>query len=393
MNRRHRKLAFRTILIALSFTLAGYDSFTQAQDFWSGSDAYGTTSNTMGATWGNERWLGSSGSAREWRLGIEGSNTQTGVVVTQVAPGSAAARAGIKRMDTIVCVAGSQVGIVAGKVFDLTEELNHHADARGGVLLLIQQSSAGRLQALQIQLDDEQPGLTGSVMVPSGRLPTDSVVTIQLTNSSRPRYVVRNGEYSFRLPAYSSGPVPFTLNFDPSYIIPSDTYQVRAYVTSGGRTIFDTSQPQYVLTRGNPKSVQLRLTPVSYGTYSSVPNSNTGVVLTAGYANYDHISQRVTSAYERYLGRAPSSMEIAAWHQVPDVDFRLNRLPLELMASQEYFDRAGNNNLVWVRQVFGEVIRHTPSALELDQWMRRFGELRYSRTELLNQMQSVSGVK
>jgi len=83
-------------------------------------------------------------------------------------------------------------------------------------------------------------------------------------------------------------------------------------------------------------------------------------------------------------------MELAAWHQVPDVEFRLTRLPLELMASQEYFDRVGDNNLVWTRQVFGEIIGHTPAAVELDQWMRRFAELRYSRTEVLNQMQSVA---
>lgn len=86
----------------------------------------------------------------------------------------------------------------------------------------------------------------------------------------------------------------------------------------------------------------------------------------------------------------PSSLELAAWHQVPDVEFRLSRLPQELMASQEYFDRVGDNNSVWIRQVFGEVIGHTPTALEFDQWMRRFADVRYSRMEVLKQMQSVA---
>ena len=44
-----------------------------------------------------------------------------------------------------------------------------------------------------------------------------------------------------------------------------------------------------------------------------------------------------------------------------------------------------------IRKVFGEIIGRTPSALEFDQWMRRFAELRYSRMEVLNQMQSISG--
>ena len=59
------------------------------------------------------------------------------------------------------------------------------------------------------------------------------------------------------------------------------------------------------------------------------------------------------------------------------------------MASQEYFDRVGDNNSVWIRKVFGEVIGRTPSALEFDQWMRRFADVRYSRMEVLKQMKSV----
>lgn len=384
---------FIPVLIAAMVLATGHDHRLTAQDFWAGSNAYAQAFSSGDSTWASQNWLGSSGTNRQWQLGIEGSNTQTGVVVNQIRPNSAAARAGINRMDTIICVGGDQVGIVGGRVFDLREELNQHADSQGRIGLLIQESRGGRLQALNVQLDDGQPGLTG-VLRFSGPIPANSIVTVQLTNVTRPQYIVRNGEYSFRAPTYSSGQVPFTLTFDPAYIFPQDTYQVRAYVSSGGRTIFDTQRPAFVLTRGNPNSAQLSLTPVSYGVYgdsvaASNPNNN-GVVLTAGYANYDRISQNVTSSYQRYLGRNPSSIELAAWHQVPDVQFRLTQLPIELMASQEYFDRVGNNNLVWMRQVFGEVIGHTPSALELDQWMRRFADLRYSRMELLRQMKSVA---
>ncbi|TWU10034.1 hypothetical protein Poly21_53670 [Allorhodopirellula heiligendammensis] len=84
-------------------------------------------------------------------------------------------------------------------------------------------------------------------------------------------------------------------------------------------------------------------------------------------------------------------MEIAAWQAVPDPDFRLRRLPIELMATQEYFDRCGNNNVAWLERVFTEVIGHVPSAYEQEQWMARYAEVRYSRTEVLNQMSIVAG--
>jgi uncharacterized lipoprotein YbaY len=347
--------------------------------------AYSTAPNSWGSPAGG---LGTTGTAKKWRLGVDGTNTDVGVMVNQVTANSPAARSAIKPRDMIVTVAGDQVGRVGGKVFELSEELNHHADSRGLIELLVQDSQTMQLRTVRVQLEDQPAGLSGVLTVTEGTLPTDAVVTVKLENITRPHYVVRNGEYSFRPPIYSGGRIPFTLNYDPAYVLATDTYRVRAQITSGGRTIFDTRQPQLVLTQGNPNTVTLALTPAAY---INVSGSNNGTVLTAGYVNYDAISQRVTADYERYLGRPPSAMELAAWHQVPDIELRLQRLPLELMASQEYFDMVGNNNVVWIRKVFGEVIGRTPTALELDQWMRRFADVRYSRMEVLNQMKSISG--
>jgi hypothetical protein len=60
------------------------------------------------------------------------------------------------------------------------------------------------------------------------------------------------------------------------------------------------------------------------------------------------------------------------------------------MATQEYYDRTGANDFAWVQRVFTEVIGKTPSSVEMDLWMRRFAELRYSRSELLNQLKMQS---
>lgn len=218
-------------------------------------------------------------------------------------------------------------------------------------------------------------------------MPADSIVTVKLENVTRPHFVVRNGENAFRLPSYGSNEIPFVLNYDPSYIFRGDTYRVRAQVTSRGRTIYDTVQPQFVLTQGNPNSVVMELTPVSY----TAASGNGSVVVAAGYANYDAVSRQVAAAYQRYLGRQPTSLELAAWQQLPDIEFRITTMPLEIMAAQEYYDLTGNNNLVWMERVFKEVIGRSPNTQELDQWMRRFAELRYSRMELLRQLSAQAG--
>jgi len=391
MNLKHWTRPFRRFLVtALMIAAANVGAPAVGQDLWQGNPSYVSASNSGQLGWGDNRWLGSSGTNRQWQMGVDGTNTDAGVMVNQVRPNSPAFRAGISPRDRIVTVGGNQVGRVGGRIFDLSEQINHHATPDGSVDLLVYDGQSMQLRPVRVSLADRQAGLSGTLFLSDQNLPSNAVITVQLENASRPHYVIRNGEYSFRAPAYTNGPIPFTLNFDPNYIFPTDEYRVRAFVTSGGRTIYDTRQPVPVLTRGNPSTVQLTLTPTAYQAVSADGGYGSGSVITAGYPNYDAISRRVTEGYQRYLGRNPTSMELAAWHQIPDVEFRLSRLPLELMASQEYFDRVGNNNAVWIRKTFGEIIGRTPSALEFDQWMRRLADVRYSRMEVLNQMQSVA---
>ncbi|MCO6042848.1 YbaY family lipoprotein [Aeoliella sp. ICT_H6.2] len=328
--------------------------------------------------WNGGIGIGNSGANTGWRLGVTGDNTDTGVVVRQVTANSPAARLGLSPGDVIVSVDGDQVGRVGNKIYDLAEELNHHADSSGRVLMLVQYRRNSQLRALNVQLDDQRGGLSGTLLVRGGSLPQNSVVTVRLENVSRPYQAVRNGQYSFRLSSFNLGEIPFSLNYDPNYISPNDSYRLRAYVTSGGRTVYDTAQPPFVLTQGYPNSVRLELRPTSY---------SSGGVVAAGYNPVDSYSGQIENAYRRYLGRMPTSVELAAWYQTPDLQYRMQRLPLELMGTQEFFDRMGANDFAWVQRAFTEVIGKTPSSVEMDLWMRRFAELRYSRTELLNQLQ------
>ena len=163
----------------------------------------------------------------------------------------------------------------------------------------------GQLKPLTVQLGNQVEGLSGTLTINGGgRLPMDAVVSIRLENQSRPQYQVRNGETSFRLDSFGAGTIPFRLNFDPSYISNSDIYFLRAMITSGGRTIYQTQRPTYVLTQGNPTNVELALTPSSY-------SPGGGNFIQAGYIPSNIYRQKITAAYQRYLRRSPTAMELA----------------------------------------------------------------------------------
>lgn len=333
--------------------------------------------DTFGQSWQGREWLGGAAESRQWRLGVTGDNTNTGVLVREVTANSAAARARIETGDLILNVAGYQVGLVNGRLYDLAEEINRRADASGNISLIVQDHRTARLSAVQIRLDAHQSLLSGRLINRErSPLPSDAIVTIQIENVSRPYYTVRNGQTSFRPPL--TGNIPFELAYDPTYINAQDIYRVSAFVTTGGRTILDTPQPQRVITSGNPSQVELRLEPLS--------GSSAGGTVSVGYSNYNELDDRLIALYRRYLKRNPTAIELAALHATPGISNRLDTLPLDILGGQEYFDAAGNNNVVWLEKVFAEIVQRRASAQELEQWMQRYAQLRFSRTELLRQL-------
>ncbi len=354
-----------------------------AQQTW-GDRSFDTSSySNVDRRWETVAAPGSSGYNRAWQLGVTADNTDTGVIIRDVTPNSAAARAGLFPGDIIVNVAGDQVGRVGNQIYDLGEEINKHTDVNGRVLMLVLDRRRGQLSPINVQLDSQTGGLGGTIIIRGGQLPSDATVTVRLENESRPSYVVRNGEYSFRLANFGVGEIQFEVNYDPRYISPNDTYVVRAFITSGGQTLYTTERPQYVLTKGNPNTAQLVLIPANVYTGTG---AGTGGIVQAGYAPASYYQQQIDAAYRRYLGRLPSATELAALDRLPDTGAQVQRLPLDLMATEEFFIRSGGTNQMWVRQVFSEIVGHPPSATETDLWLRRLAELRYSRTEMLNQL-------
>lgn len=380
------------LCVAQAVCLCVASGTLRGQDRWSNnSRSRGVNQTGAGASWQGSEWLGTTNlTKKEWRIGIRGENTETGIMITDVAQNSAAARARIEAGDVIVAVEGFQVGLVSGRLYDLTEELNNRADSNGVVSLLVQDHNSGRLASLRAQLDgaQKQATLAGTLEYRERTpLPSDAIVTVQIENVTRPFYVVRNGRYSFRPTSGTS--IPFEIAYDPSYIDPQDTYRVVAFVSSAQRTILDTPVPQEVLTKGRPNQVRLEL--ASLRSSSAIPGSvvsDRGVTGTVavGYPNYNSLDDRIAQLYREYLGRQPTSLEFSALRQTPGIATRIDTLPLELMAAQEYFDLAGNNNAVWLRKVFQVIVKRQPSDDELIKWMKFYENLRFSRTEVLREL-------
>lgn len=375
----------RLFCVAALACLIGPSASLLAQTRWDtgSTDRNRSLAPVQSPSWQGADWLGTQNQQpRRWLLGVSGQNRDTGVLVSSVSNNSAAARSRVEVGDLIVTVGGFQVGTVAGRVYDLAEEINRRADVNGLVTLTIQDHRSGQLASVPIQLDSPNTRLVGTINYrDSYPLPADAIVTVQIENLTRPFYSVHNGTTQFRPGSGTS--FPFEIAYDASYINAQDTYQVRATVTSGGRTIAATAQPQRVLTNGAGSQVQLTLT-------SLVNPNGGGSVISAGYGpNYETVDSRLTAMYRKYLNRDPSFVELAALRATPGIESRLDLMPLDIMAGQEYFDAAGNNDAEWLQRVFTQVVKRPPSQSELQQWMLRYGDLRNSRTDLLRQLYSV----
>lgn len=363
---------------AVAIVVATLQSMSHAQDRWGSFDL--RDRGGQYDRWQDNGWLSGQGVGEQWNLGVRGDSTETGFVISQIIPGSSADRARLQRGDTIIAVEGFQVGQVSGRLYDLNQEINRRADASGAIGVLLQDGQTGRLASVRIQMDGSASQLTGTVVSPQ-ILPTDAIVTVQIENLTRPNWAVRNGQQM--LSGANQRTISFRIPYDPSYISPQDIYQVRAIVSSGGRDILYT-QPVRVLTQGSPSNVQLRLEGY-VSTASGIGGG--GGYMAAGYVNYNELDQRVIELYRLYLGRDPTPGEYAAARVLgTSASNIVERLPLKLMASQEYFDLARNDNDYWLANVFGVIVGRQPDVQELAQWRLRFAEVRFSRTELLRQL-------
>lgn len=94
-------------------------------------------------------------------------------------------------------------------------------------------------------------------------LPADAVVDVWITDIG-PGVVTQAILAEAAVPAAGRQvPLPFEVHVDPARVQATRPYGLRAVITAGGQTLFETPQPVPVLTQGAPTTLTVMLTRVT----------------------------------------------------------------------------------------------------------------------------------
>lgn len=91
-------------------------------------------------------------------------------------------------------------------------------------------------------------------------LPPGAVLRLELQDVSKPGAPATVVAEKTVLPR-RAGPLPFSLPYDTLRIDPTNTYAVQARIEADGRLLFANAAAYPVITRGNPKRLQMTLRP------------------------------------------------------------------------------------------------------------------------------------
>lgn len=319
-------------------------------------------------------------SSRNWKLGVFVRNLDVGALVQQVDVGSSAQASGINVGDIIVAVAGYRIGEFDGRVVDIADELRRSADPFGRVSLLIQDGRTKALRAALVTLTASS-GLTSGTVVVNDRasLPSGAVLTVSLTNQTKPFFEIAGGKSVLR--AEGTGPFPFSLNYDPRYIDAKDQYALNAWITWNNQVIYSLRQPIPIAASGLNQTFPLvvergnYLPPSSPATAPGLVGNATGGTVSAaspGYANVPGATNAnaLNQLFLSILGRPASSAEMLAWQSYLQQGHSLNDVTVKLMSSSQYRERFSTDTL-YIQQVFQTLTGRPPTTAEIQAWVAR----------------------
>ena len=197
--------------------------------------------------------------AGRWYLGATVEPQDIGVRVREVAPRSAAERAGLERDDTIITVNGFQVGRVDGREFPLEVELQNQADASGRVRLLVQDRRNERLTNMDVNLDrDQQPPAGGRDGVVSGEFAFRDPISLPPNAELRLRVIQRkmigSSVIAERTDAlHGRPPTSYEIRYPVNNVDRDTEYEIQAEIFGGGRHLF-TEDGRYKFRASDPPS-------------------------------------------------------------------------------------------------------------------------------------------
>ncbi len=300
----------------------------------------------------------------DWQLGITVDNTTAGVVVRSVQPNSAAARAGLEPGDIILTVGGYQVGYVDNRLFDVGEEIRRRADATGRVRMLVQDLRSGKVNLLDVNLQNVSIAVQGDVVWRDQRaLPAGATLQVKVDYVSRPYQAINGGILNAII--VQNQPIPFQLFLDQNYLIPNERYQIQASIKAGNQVLYATSQPILIdLSRGNVSGLRLELVPAGVVTAGS--NYTTAYSTNSALAN---------DYYQKYLNRPPTQAEMTAWLEYFNRGKPIEDLPVTLLGSAEFYERAGGTDALFIERMFRVVVQRPPSNEETSRWLQQLQRL------------------
>lgn len=285
-----------------------------------------------------------------YKLGITPRNTDTGVQIMQVAGGSVAQRTGLEPNDVIVNVAGYQVGLVGGRLYDIGDELAKRVDSLGRVSLLVRNSRDGKLINVPVQFTSSLWTISGEIASADRFNPgPKAVVTVRLIDITRPQWAT-NAITEVSFSAHGRWPLPYRLDFDPGLLKSGHQYAMEAKVIDRGLILMQTIPPSKVILNTNNTRSNLKV--VSTG----IRPSGNGLSPSAQIAQW----------YLQYLGRPATPREVSAWESDLRSGGSLQKIQANLLSSSEFYDQQNETPEQFVNEVYKAVegVQPTPETKE-----------------------------
>ncbi len=312
----------------------------------------------------------------QFRLGVQIRNTNTGVVITRIVPGSIAQQMGLETGDTIIAVSGYQVGVVEGRTYDVSEELVRRMASRGSATLLVLNHRNGQLVNIPVPSDPSPASTIVGTANTNDRTNAYPSMTLEvrLVDVTHPQWrdVVISETQTV---VTGRWPLGFRLDYDPAAIRPGHRYAVEAQISLRGQTIQRTLSPVAVNLSVPSPRVDLTLASAAQPSV----NPNPGIVASSPI-------DQVDSWYVELLGRKLSDRERTVWQR----ELSRGKPPQDILAtilgSSEYSDRFRGDQRAYVSAVFQYLNNRNPSLQELTRWQARLIQLRDVRLTLVQEM-------
>ena len=300
-------------------------------------------------------------------LGIMARNTATGVEIVSVNPGSVAQASGLQPGDTIITVAGYQVGMVGDRLYDVGDEIAKRLNTSGQVPLLVRNGRTGGLTTVPAQFGTASRAISGVLNAPQGlQVPSTSVITVRLLDVTEPQWrdvALTQGQ----LPVARGFPVSYRL--DPPASTPQHRYAIDARVEDAGRMLLQTTSPVTLASLDREQRVDLTLAGQAAPAAAVVP------------------SAQIQQWIQAYLGRQPRPYETEVWLADLQQGKSLADVQAGILSSSEYFERQRSNRDLYVTDVFRQLYGVPPTPAQLADLLARYDRVQGVRLPFVQQLQ------